>query len=285
MRNPTEANLGPHRRLEFRPGVLLFPQKTPTLPPASYTNCYVLGTQQTVLVDPGSPYEEEIDRLFQALEALRSNEGRRVGAIWLTHHHPDHVGGVQELRRRFGLPVCAHPATAARLAEMGIAVDQELGDAQRVLLAGPKEFPVQIIHTPGHAQGHLCFYDETHGSLLAGDLVAGVGTIVVDPPEGNMGDYLSSLRRIRELAPQTLFPAHGPTTVDARGKLDALIEHRLWREQRILEAWKSGLREPAELRAQVYEEIPSIAHPLAERQVVAHLQHLEEADRLVDRRS
>lgn len=285
LREPVEANLGPHRQIEFRPGVLLFPLRTPTLPPASHTNCYVLGLEEAVLIDPGSPFEIEIDRLGQALEVLGREEGRRITAIWLTHHHSDHVGGVNELRRRFDLPVCAHPATAARLGESGIVVDQELGDDQRVLLAGPEEFPVQVLHTPGHARGHLCFYDETFGSLLAGDLVAGASTIVVDPPEGDMGDYLSSLRRVRGLDPQTLFPAHGPATVDARGKLDALIQHRLWREQRVLEAWQSGLREPAELRALVYEEIPSIAYPLAERQVIAHLQHLKAAGRLVDGRS
>ena len=278
MRNPTEANLGPHRRVEFRPGVLLFPQKTPTLPPASYTNCYVLGTQQTVLVDPGSPYEEEIDRLFQALEALRSNEGRRVGAIWLTHHHPDHVGGIQELRQRLGVPVCAHRSTAERLADRGIPVDEELAEGQEVVLGGG--FPVRVLHTPGHAQGHLCFLDRTHGSMLVGDLIAGFGTIVIDPPEGNMGDYLGSLKRIQELAPAALFPAHGPATVDAVAKLDEYVQHRLWREGRILEAWQSGVRQPAAMLESVYDDVPAIAHPLAERQIVAHLEHLTASGKL-----
>lgn len=282
LREPVEANLGPHRRIEFRPGVLLFPLRTPTLPPASHTNCFVLGLGESVLVDPGSPFPTEIARLAEALDALLEEEGRRLTAIWLTHHHPDHVGGVEELRRRFDLPVCAHPASAAHLSAMGIAVDEELVDGQRALLAGPTELTVDVIHTPGHARGHLCFYDATFGSLLAGDLVAGVGTIVIDPPEGNMGDYLSSLRRVRELAPQALFPAHGPATVNVRRKIDSLIEHRVWREQRILDAWKSGIEEPVEIRARVYEEIPPVAHPLAERQVIAHLEHLEAAGKLVD---
>ena len=282
LREPEEANLGPHRRIEFRPGVLLFPLRTPTLPPASYTNCYVLGVGESILVDPGSPIASEIDRLAESLEALNAREGRSISAIWLTHHHPDHVGGVQTLRHRLGVPVCAHRSTAERLATMGIEVDRELVDQQRILPPGPREFPIRVIHTPGHARGHLCFLDETHGSLLAGDLVAGVGTIVIDPPDGDMGDYLDSLRRVRKLAPKTLFPAHGPATVDAGGKIDGLIEHRMWREQRILAAWQSGLRQADQLRAAVYDDIPAVAEPLAERQVAAHLLHLEASGKLVD---
>jgi ribonuclease/clavin/mitogillin len=285
LREPVEANLGPHRRIEFRPGVLLFPLRTQTLPPASHTNCYVLGLGESVLVDPGSSMEVEIDRLVQSLEVLIEEEGRSLESIWLTHHHPDHVGGVEVLRRRFDLPVCAHPATAERLQESGMKVDTPLRDDQVIWLEGPSPFPVRVLYTPGHASGHLCFLDETRGSLLAGDLVAGFGTIVIDPPDGNMGDYLHSLQRIGELGPRTLFPSHGPVTVDVDGKLNQLIEHRHWREQRILEAWKAGLREPSELRAQVYAEIPPMAHPLAERQVIAHLEHLEAQGQLKDRRS
>lgn len=280
LREPLEANLGPHRRVEFRPGVLLFPLRTPTLPPAAYTNCYVLGTGEAVLVDPGSPYEPEIDRLHQALQALESREGRKITAIWLTHHHPDHIGGVEKLRHRLGVPVCAHDHTAERLQEIDIPVDNRLSDGQKVVLAGATDFPIRIVHTPGHARGHLCFLEETHGSMLVGDLVAGFGTIVIDPPEGNMGDYLSSLQRVRQSEPRALFPSHGPMMVNAAAKIDEYLQHRLWREERILNAWLSGAREPAKLRARVYDDVPPIAHPLAERQIVAHLEHLDAAGRL-----
>lgn len=281
LREPAEANLGPHRRIEFRPGVQLFPLRTPTLPPASHTNCYLLGHSESVLIDPGSPFDLEIERLAEALEILQE-EGRELVGIWLTHHHPDHIGGVTALRQQLDLPVSAHPETVERLRAIGISVDHHLSDEQRIVLGGEVEFPVRVLHTPGHARGHLCFYDETHGSLLAGDLVAGIGTIVIDPPDGDMGDYLESLRRVRELAPRTLFPSHGPVTVDATGKLDALIEHRLWREERVLETWKSGEREPAVIRSRVYDDIPEIAHPLANRQVIAHLRHLKATGRLID---
>ncbi len=280
LRWPEEANLGPFRRIEFRPGVLMFPLVTPTLPPATHTNAYVLGTGEAVLVDPGSPYEREIGWLREALEALPGRLGRRVGAIWLTHHHPDHVGGVEAMRRALGVQVLAHPAAAERLAAAGLRVDGELAGGERIVLGGEPPFPVRVLHTPGHARGHLSFFDETYGSLVAGDAVSGLSTIVVDPPEGDMDAYLGSLERLRELGPSTLFPAHGPPITAAAARLEEYLEHRLWREDRVLAAWRSGLREPAAMLATVYDDVPAVAHPLAERQIVAHLERLRARGRL-----
>ncbi len=282
LREPREANVGPHRWIEFRPGVALFPVRTPTLPPAAFTNCYLLGLDEALLVDPGSPYDEEIESLAEALEAVRTLHGRRVSEIWLTHHHPDHVGAVETLRRRFEVPVAAHRETARRLVGSGISIDRELDDGERRILAGDPSFPVRVVHTPGHTRGHLCFLEETHGSLLVGDLIAGLGTIVIDPPEGNMEQYLDSLKKVGDLKPRALFPAHGPMTIDPRSKLEEYLEHRLWREDRILEAWRAGVRETAALRERVYKEVPPVAHPLAERQISAHLEHLEATGRLAE---
>lgn len=276
LREPREANLGPYRRIEFRPGVLLLPLPTPTLPPAATTNCYVLGTGKTVVVDPGTPFANELEWLIESIEAQRRALGRTPSAIWLTHHHPDHVGGVEALRQALKVPVCAHRATAERLEEIGIAVDEELRDGQVVELDGDPAISVSIVHTPGHARGHLCFFDQRYGSLIAGDLVAGLGTIVIDPPEGDMGDYLRSLQRVIDLKPATLFPAHGPTIKHADAKLSEYLHHRRWREERVRRVWDSGLRIPAEMVAQVYDDIPEAAIPLAERQIVAHLDHLRE---------
>ncbi len=273
LHRPVEADLGPHRKVEFRPGVLLFPVATPTLPPAATTNSYLLGFGECVLVDPGSPFPEENDRLLAALDAAREKLGRRVTAIWLTHHHPDHVGGVETLRRALGVPVLAHPATAERLRPMGIEVDGTLEEGE-VELEGSPAMRLRILHTPGHARGHLCFLDVDRGSLVAGDLVAGFGTIVIDPPEGEMAAYLGSLERTAALRPRTLFPAHGPTLLDAEGKLRETARHRRWREERVAAAWAAGLRDEGEIVERVYEDLQSQARPLAERQVRAHLEHL-----------
>ena len=283
LRRAEEANLGPFRKVELRPGVVMLPLATLTLPPAATTNAYLLGTGDCVLVDPGSPHRREQERLEQALDAARRSLGRRVTAIWLTHHHPDHVGGVEALRRALKVPVLAHPLTAERLARQGIAVDGHLEEGERIELAAAPGLPpvsVLVLHTPGHARGHLCFLEEGGRSLLAGDLVAGIGTIVVDPPEGDMDDYLGSLARLAALRPKTLFPGHGPAIKNAEGKLREYLDHRLWREGRILAAWEAGLRDPAGMLPTVYDDVPPEAHPIAVRQILAHLERLRRAGRL-----
>jgi endoribonuclease LACTB2 len=287
LRRPVEADLGPVRRVELRPGVLMFPVATRTLPPALTTNAYLLGFGDAVLVDPGAADPAEIERLAAALAAARERLGRRVTAIWLTHHHADHVAGVPALRERLGVPVLAHPATAERLAAHGAfgGMDGTLADGRQVTLAGQgrAEAPdllVQIVHTPGHARGHLCFLELGQRSLLAGDMVAGLGTIVVDPPEGDMDDYLASLAKLVALAPRTLFPGHGPAVKNAVPKLREYIEHRLWREARVLAAWRAGRRDPEAMLPTVYDDAPREAWPLAARQVLAHLARLDRAGQL-----
>ncbi|MBV8200338.1 MAG: MBL fold metallo-hydrolase [Acidobacteria bacterium] len=284
--DPAEAALGPLLRVELRPGLLAFPLATRTLPPAATTNAYLLGFGEAVLVDPGAADPAEIDRLAAALAAARERLGRRVVAIWLTHHHPDHVASVPALRERLGVPVLAHPATAERLAAHG-RLDGALTDGQQVTLAGlgrpeAPDLLVQVIHTPGHARGHLCFLELGQRSLLAGDMVAGLGTIVVDPPEGDMDDYLASLGKLVALAPRTLFPGHGPAVKNAVPKLRQYIEHRLWRERRVLAAWRQGQREPEAMLPTVYDDVSREAWPLAARQVLAHLARLRRAGQLED---
>jgi ribonuclease/clavin/mitogillin len=278
LRDSAEANLGPVRRVELRPGVLMFPLLTHTLPPAVTTNAYLLGLRDAVLVDPGASDPQELDRLEAALAAAREKLGRRVTAIWLTHHHPDHVGGVERLRASLGVPVLAHPLTAERLLGRGIKVDGELRDGERVQLGG--DFSVLVLHTPGHARGHLCFLEESQRSLLCGDMVSGVSMIVVDPPEGDMDDYLGSLAKLAALRPGTLFPGHGPAIKNGVDKLREYLDHRLWREERILEAWKVGKRTPAEMLPTVYDDVPRQAWPIAERQILAHMDRLRKQGRL-----
>ncbi|HWM94334.1 MAG TPA: MBL fold metallo-hydrolase [Thermoanaerobaculia bacterium] len=285
LRDPSDTNLGPFRRIEMRPGVLMFPVATHTLPPAATTNVYLLGNGEAVLVDPGSHLDEENERLERALAAARERLGRRVVAIWLTHHHPDHIGGVERLRQSLGVPVLAHALTAERLAARGVRgmrVDGELTHGQRVVLAGEPSMTVMVLHTPGHARGHLCFLEEEQRSTLVGDLVAGLGTIVIDPPEGDMDDYLGSLAKLAMMRPGTLFPGHGPAILDGLAKLREYYEHRLWREAKVLEAWEEGLREPSAMLPKVYGDTPQQAWPLAERQILAHLARLRQNGRIAE---
>jgi glyoxylase-like metal-dependent hydrolase (beta-lactamase superfamily II) len=269
--DPREADVGPFRRIEFRPGVLVFPLATMTRPPATHTNAVVLGRESAVLVDPGASEAEEIEKLLLALADARYPDGVVVRAIWLTHHHPDHVGGVEAARRALKVPVLAHPWTAERLRDRSIAVDGVLEDGASFDVGGGSW---GALHTPGHAPGHLCFFRAEDGTLIAGDLLTGFGTVVIDPPEGSMEDYLASLERLAALPIRTLIPAHGPAVLDGSRRLRETREHRLWRESRVLAAWRDGLREPAEMLGRVYDDVPKEALALAERQIVAHLERL-----------
>lgn len=282
LRDVREPNLGSLRRVEFKPGVMVFPLATPTLPPATHTNCYLLGFEECVLVDPGTPYATEQERLIEALREVEARLGRKVQAVWLTHHHPDHVGAVEAVRERLRVPVFAHAATAEKLRAIGIEIDGTLVDGDVRRLNGERAMDLAVVGTPGHARGHLCFFDVQGRSLIAGDMVSAVSTIVIDPPEGDMDDYIESLGRLRSLRPDTLFPGHGPAIAQADEKLEELIDHREWREQEILRAWRRGLREPQAMLPEVYDDVPQRAWPLAERQILAHLERLRRAGRIED---
>jgi glyoxylase-like metal-dependent hydrolase (beta-lactamase superfamily II) len=97
-----------------------------------------------------------------------------------------------------------------------------------------------------------------------------------------MDDYLASLQRMRDLAPRTLFPAHGPAAADGARKLQETLEHRLWREERVLAAWREGRRDPEAMLPTVYDDVPAEAWPLAARQIVAHLERLRRRGRLTE---
>jgi len=259
--------------IEMRPGIVLVPVRTPTLPPATHTNCYVVGGDEVVVVDPASPYEEEQAMLDRVLEK------RKVREIWLTHLHRDHVSGANHLKRKLGVRIAAHSITSGDLAGV-VDVDRVFEPDERLVLSGNPGWNLRVIHTPGHARGHVCIFEEKFGSLITGDLMAGFGTIVIDPPEGHMATYFDSLRRMKELPVTALFPAHGPVTANAKEKIQEYLDHRVDRESKILAAWERGHRQPSAIVKEVYTDVPPAMHALAERSVVAHLEKLREDSRI-----
>lgn len=263
------------RKIEFRPHYICFPVRTPTRPPATHTNCYLVYTSEEILIfDPGSPYEDEQEELAAVVDELRAG-GRTVREIILTHLHPDHIGGVNALKTYLGgsVPVAAHALTAEALTS--VAVDRRIADQDLITLKGAPKIQLRALHTPGHARGHLCFHDEQRGLLLTGDNVVGLGSVLIDPPQGNMIDYLNSLKRMRSIPGlTTLFGGHGPAIATPYQKIEEYIQHRLERERKILEAVSSGLTTPAAIVSAVYTDVSPKAHSMAERAVVAHLEKL-----------
>jgi glyoxylase-like metal-dependent hydrolase (beta-lactamase superfamily II) len=156
-----------------------------------------------------------------------------------------------------------------------IKVDKLIDDGELVELAGEPAIKLRAMHTPGHARGHLCFHEEDTGTLLTGDNIVGLGSVLIDPPEGNMHAYLDSLRRMGEVPGlRVLFGGHGPPMANPYRKINEYIEHRLDREQKILDALRQGASTPAEIVARAYTDVSPKAHAMAERAVLAHLEKL-----------
>ncbi|GEJ57583.1 hypothetical protein AMYX_23240 [Anaeromyxobacter diazotrophicus] len=261
------------RRVEFQRGLFLAALRTPTLPPATHTNCWMPALEGggLALVDPGSPWPEEQAFLERVLDDLAA-DGLAPREIWLTHAHPDHVGAVAALRARHPLVLRAHPDAAARLPP-GLGEVTPLADGERL------DGRWRALHTPGHALGHVAFLDERTGALLAGDMVSTLSTIVIDPPEGDMAVYLRSLERLVAAGPHTLFPAHGPPTQGAAEKLAEYLAHRREREAKVLAA----AEEPGsldEVTARAYADAPAPMLPFAARSCLASLLKLEREGRV-----
>jgi glyoxylase-like metal-dependent hydrolase (beta-lactamase superfamily II)/8-oxo-dGTP pyrophosphatase MutT (NUDIX family) len=276
-----QARREPTRRIEFLPHYICFPVRTPTKPPATHTNSYLIYSSSEILViDPGSPYEDEQQALAGCVEDLIA-EGKTVREIVLTHVHPDHVAGVNALndhleqKQGARVPVAAHRLTAESLRNE-VTVDRYVEDDEVLELNGEPSIKLRAMYTPGHARGHLCFYDERTGALISGDNIVGFGSVLIDPPEGNMRDYLESLRRMRALPNlSVLFGGHGPAVANPYEKIDEYITHRLQREELILAVVRKGASTPREILERVYTDVPPKAQAMAQRAVLAHLEKLE----------
>ncbi len=255
------------------PSLWLRALPSPTLPPAQTTNHYLVGDARAVLVDPAPPGRRAQAELKTWLEQARA-AGIEVVALLLTHHHRDHVGAAEFLRHTMGLPIWAHSATAALLAGK-LPVDRAIGDGE-VVASNRDGSAWQAWHTPGHAPGHLALWHAPSQQAVVGDLVAGEGTILIDPSDGHMGQYLASLQRIADLQPRVLAPAHGALQHQAVELLDHYRRHRLAREAAVLQALTADFCEPADLLPSAYADVPRTVWPLALRSLVTHLIYLQE---------
>lgn len=230
------------------------------------TNTYVVGSGPSLVVDPAVP-----DRGYVAAVAEAAAD---VAAILVTHRHSDHTGGIRALRAALGrdVPVRAWSETPAD----GVA-PVPLHDGE-VVRAGAAA--VRALHTPGHASDHVCFHMETAATLFSGDCILGEGTAVIAPPDGDMGDYLASLERLRELHVERIFPGHFRPLSGGREIVDGYLAHRRARERRVLAALAGGPRTLAEIVSRAYADTPPELHPAAALSALAHLELLRDGGRV-----
>ncbi|TMQ47404.1 MAG: MBL fold metallo-hydrolase [Candidatus Eisenbacteria bacterium] len=265
-----EANGVPSRHVILHPGIVMVPLRTETLLPATHTNAVVVGDRDLVVIDPGTADPSDLAPLFEVVDAALKH-GASVKAILLTHRHKDHLLGAELLRGRWKAPVWGHPSISDR-----VRLDRELTGGERIELQGPHPRRLLAVPTPGHSKSHVAFFEERSRTLIAGDLVSTLGTVVINPPDGNMGEYMRSLERVRELGAQALLPGHGPPSRGVDHLIEALIEHRRQRESRILRALEGGPMTEETLREEVYKDTPGAAAELAARTLEAHLEKLIE---------
>ena len=277
----SEACDGEINFMELNARVICFPLRTETLPPATHTNCFIVGRREFVVIDAASKDREELDNLFELIDSF-VEKGYVCREIIVSHLHPDHFGGEtilkKRLREKFGLaiPLAAHRITAESLRGK-VEFERFIEDEEIFKLKDESgaEFEIRALHTPGHARGHLCFYDAEQGFLLSSDNVVGAGTVVIAPPEGNLTDYLASLERMKNLPNlRHLCGSHGAAVFDARGRIEEYIAHRMEREKQILAALDRGANTAAEIAAIVYEGLNPALVPLAEKSVEAHLEKI-----------
>jgi glyoxylase-like metal-dependent hydrolase (beta-lactamase superfamily II) len=217
------------------------------------TNTWVLGERGTpvIVIDPGPDDPSHLDEVARTA-------GPNVAAVLVTHDHPDHAPGATVFAATVGAPLHAFRLAGA----------EHLRDGQQVRAGA---LTLTAVHTPGHTSDHMVFHEPAVGALFAGDAVLGRGTSFIDPPDGDLGQYLRSLARMQELGARTIYPGHGPVVLDAPAKLQQYLDHRAEREQKIVDAISHGPRTIGDLVAEIYAAYPPEVHDLAARSVLAHL--------------
>ena len=235
------------------------------------TNTYLVGRRDPILIDTGVGEPGYVP----LLEGYLAERGwPRPARVIVTHRHRDHLGGVAQLRARF--PGLAVAKMIHRDTELPDPID-DLRDGQTVKGDGVTLVPV---YTPGHASDHLCYHLLEENAVFTGDVVLGGSTTVIPSGDGDLTDYMASLRRLQALGVTRIYPAHGPVIEDAQGRIAEYIEHRLLRERQILDALDEGLDTIPAIVTRVYADVPEKLHPVAAQSVDSHLRKLAREGRV-----
>jgi glyoxylase-like metal-dependent hydrolase (beta-lactamase superfamily II) len=240
----------------------------PLGPSGQPTNVYIAGRDSAILIDAGA--NDGGATVLAALDRLRINT---VALILLTHAHQDHAGSAPALQAATGAQLALHPRDIGIASRWNIdlAVDRPIVDGD-IFAAGPYRF--RAIATPGHAPGHVSFYEPSLRALFAGDLLSGNGTIAVVPPNGSMIEYLASLRRVRELEVDVIYPGHGPAIRNGNERIEQYIEHRERRARDIRDAIATGYDTLDRITDHLYADVVPRIRPQALGTVHAHVLQL-----------
>jgi glyoxylase-like metal-dependent hydrolase (beta-lactamase superfamily II) len=231
------------------------------------TNTYLVGIDEVVVVDPGPDDDAHLD-------AILGCGGDRIRWVVCTHTHPDHHPLTAKLAKATGAEVLAYEARD------GLVIDRELRDGDVIEAT---EFRLRAVHTPGHASNHLCYLVEEERLLFSGDHVMEGSTVVIAPPDGDMGAYLDSLERLRTMRPplRAIAPAHGYLIEDPKAKLAEYVEHRLAREQQVVDVLAElGTATAQQLVERIYVDLVEELVPRARQSVHAHLRKLADDGRV-----
>ncbi|MET7659497.1 MBL fold metallo-hydrolase [Streptomyces sp. NPDC005463] len=233
------------------------------------TNTWIVSepdSELAVVIDPGPLDDAHLEHVVAVAEAA----GKRVALTLLTHGHPDHADGAGRFAELTRTDVRALDPDL-RLGDEGLAG----GD---VVTVGGLE--LRVVAAPGHTADSLCFHLPADQAVLTGDTVIGRGTTVVAHPDGRLGDYLDSLRRLRSLTVDdgvdTVLPGHGPVLEDAQGAVEYYLAHRANRLAQVETAVESGYATASEIVAHVYAAVDRSLWPAAELSVLAQLDYLKE---------
>ena len=254
-------------------GLKVLLTRSHTLPPAIHTNVFWVGGDGAprVVIDPSPHDRAEMDRLCNTLAPFG------VDLVFLTHHHPDHRERADEIARRFGVPIAMSADTRQRIAleQPGFfdALDVKLLAEGDVLTRWQGE-DVVLVAVPGHDEGQLAPMARSRAWCIVGDLIQGVGTVVIAPPEGNMRKYFDSLRKVIALDPAVILPSHG-MAMGTTHYLKKALAHREERERAIHASHLAGASED-EMLAKIYAGVDPRLAPLARINIRSHLAKLRE---------
>ena len=253
--------------------VVQLPVPSNTLPPAESTNAFILGDDhcERFLVDPSPASPEVLARLYHVVRSFR------ITGVFLTHHHPDHHQFCNKLARDFQVPIKMSRDSYERICKK---FGHEYFDKLEIQFAQEGDIltqwlgkDIQIFEIPGHDEGQLGLAPTTMEWFLVGDLMQGVGTVVIAAPEGNMKKYFASLERVISLDPKIIIPSHGiplRTTL----YLKRALEHRQMRERQILQLYKEG-KSKEEMLSALYQDIDPRLLQAALRNIESHLAKLQ----------